>query len=134
MDIGKLNRQVEVLRFFKDRDEYGGEVGEWRSVGNVWASIHLVSGTEYLNAQQVTAEHTTVITIRYNPRIDVLHRIRYGKKVFEIIAVHDEDAAHKETVLNCKEKVNGELQRETEESESGGGGSGQTCPKYKGDG
>lgn len=124
MKIGNLNRRVEILRFFKGRDEYGGEIGEWRPIGKVWASIHPVSGTEYLNAQQVTAEHTTVITMRYNPQIDVLHRIRYGSKLYEIIAVGDDEAAHEITVLNCKEKVNGELQRKAEESEGCGGGCG----------
>ena len=29
MNIGKLNRRVEILQFFKDRDEYGGEIGEF---------------------------------------------------------------------------------------------------------
>ena len=29
MKIGNLNRRVEVLAFFKTKDEYGGEDGEW---------------------------------------------------------------------------------------------------------
>ena len=81
MDIGKLNRRVEILRFFKDRDEYGGEVGEWRAVAKVWAAITPVSGTEQMFAQQVTAEAVVKITIRYLPWLDVMHRIRYGEQM-----------------------------------------------------
>ncbi len=117
MDIGKLNRRVEILQFFKDRDEYGGEVGEWKSVAKVWASIAPVSGTEQMFAQQVTAETVVKITIRYLPWIKVMHRIRYGEKLFEIIGAMDADTAHTKTILNCKEMVSDELQRKAEESQ-----------------
>ena len=111
MDIGKLNRRVEILRFFKDRDEYGGEVGEWRAVAKAWAAITPVSGTEQMFAQQVTAEAVVKITIRYLPWLDVMHRIRYGEKLYEIIGAMDADTSHTKTILNCKEMVSDELQR-----------------------
>ena len=124
MKIGKLNRRVELLQFFEERDEYGGAVGNWRTVRRLWASIQPVSGTEYFQNQQITAETTTLITVRYDPRINVMHRIRYGEKLYEIIGVSDKDTRHEETVLNCKEKVDDELQRETEKGQSGCGGCG----------
>lgn len=117
MDIGKLNRRVEILRFFKDRDEYGGEVGEWRAVAKAWAAITPVSGTEQMFAQQVTAEAVVKITIRYLPWLDVMHRIRYGEKLYEIIGAMDADTSHTKTILNCKELVSDELQRKAEESQ-----------------
>ena len=116
MDIGKLNRRVEILRFFKDRDEYGGEIGEWRAVAKAWAAITPVSGTEQMFAQQVTAEAVVKITIRYLPWLDVMHRIRYGEKLYEIIGAMDADTSHTKTILNCKEMVSDELQRKAEES------------------
>ena len=118
MDIGKLNRRVEILRFFKDRDEYGGEIGEWRAVAKAWAAITPVSGTEQMFAQQVTAEAVVKITIRYLPWLDVMHRIRYGEKLYEIIGAMDADTSHTKTILNCKEMVSDELQRKAEESQN----------------
>ena len=53
MDIGELNRRVEILKYFVKRDAYGGEDGRWLPVGRVWAKIEPVSGTEYFTAQQV---------------------------------------------------------------------------------
>ena len=105
MDIGKLNRRVEILQFHKDRDEFGGEVGEWKQQAKVWASIIPVSGTEQMFAQQVTAETVVKITVRYLPWLTVLHRIRYGEKLYEIIGAIDGDTAHTQTIINCKEMV-----------------------------
>ncbi len=123
MNIGKLNRRIEVLEFVAERDEYGGEVGEWKSVERLWARIEPVSGTEYFQSQTVNAETVVKITIRYNPKIDVMNRIRYGETTYEIIGVSDEKTAHKATILNCKEMVNNGLQRKATESES-------ECPRW----
>ena len=118
MNIGKLNRRVEILQFFKDRDEYGGEIGEWKTVAKVWAAISPVSGTEQMFAQQVTAEAVVKITIRYLPWLDVMHRIRYGERLFEIVGSLDSETMHKATIINCKEMVLDELQRKAAESEN----------------
>lgn len=116
MDIGKLNRQIDLLKFVTQRDEFGGEVGEWTPIARIWARIEPVSGTEYFQAQQVQAETVTRITVRYNPEITVMHRIRYGTKLYEIIGVSDDQTGHRATVINCKEVVNDELQRKAAES------------------
>lgn len=109
---------MEILQFFKDRDEYGGEIGEWKTVAKVWAAISPVSGTEQMFAQQVTAEAVVKITIRYLPWLDVMHRIMYGGKLYEIVGTMDADTAHTQTILNCKEMVSNELQRKAAESEN----------------
>lgn len=105
MYISKLNRRVEILQFFKSRDEYGGEIGEWKAVAKVWASIVPSSGTEHIFAQQVTAEKSVRITIRYCSWLTVLHRIRYGNKLYEIVGELDNETAHKATIINAKELV-----------------------------
>lgn len=113
MKIGGLNRRVEVLEYFTTRDEFGGEVGEWKVVDTLWATIDPVSGTEYFQAQTVNAETVVKITLRYNPKITVLNRIRYQNAVYEIIGVADSKTAHRATILNCKERVNDGLHGET---------------------
>lgn len=134
MEIGKLNRRVEILQFHKDRDEFGGEVGEWKAVKKVWASINPVSGSEFLQAQQVSAETVTRITMRYLPWLTVLHRIRYGEKLYEIIGEIDADTAHTTTIINCKEKVTDELQRKAEESENDSRGCECDCKRPQSNG
>jgi SPP1 family predicted phage head-tail adaptor len=107
--IGNLNRRVEVLAFFKKKDEYGGEDGEWGVVDCLWAKIEPISGTEYFQANTINAETVVKITLRYNPKITVLNRIRYQNSTYEIIGVSDEKTAHQVTILNCKEMVNNGL-------------------------
>ena len=134
MRIGKLNRRVEILELITSRDEYGGEVGEWKAVKTVWASIVTVSGTEQLVSQQVTAEAVAKITMRFLPWLTVLHRIRYGKKLYEIVGAVDADTAHTETIINCKEKVNDGLQCKTAKSQDYGGGCGCACKRPESNG
>lgn len=118
MTIGELKRQVEILQFYENRDSYGGSVGEWRTVGKVWAKIEPVSGTEYFRSGQINAETTTRITVRFYAGLTVMHRIRYGDKIYEIIGIADTQTAHRWTVINCKELVNEELQRTATESQN----------------
>lgn len=134
MDIGKLNRRIEILQFHKDRDEYGGEIGEWKPKAKVWASIIPVSGTEFLQAQQISAETVVRITIRYLPWLNVMHRIRYGEKLYEIIGAIDGVTAHTQTIINCKEKVSDELQRKATKSEDDGRGGECNCQRLKSNG
>lgn len=134
MDIGELNRRVEILKYFVKRDAYGGEDGRWLPVGRVWAKIEPVSGTEYFTAQQVSAETVTKITIRFYAGLDVMHRIRYADKLYEIIGISDADTAHRWTVINCKEMVGDGLQRKATESQSEHRGCGCDCKRLQGDG
>lgn len=115
MDIGKLNRKVEVLTFVWERDAYGGQEGKWVTTDTRRACIEPVSGTEYYTSQQVSAEMVVKITLRYTTAITVLNRIRYGNSIYEIIGVSDDKTGHKATILNCKEIVNDGLQRKATE-------------------
>ena len=111
MKIGGLNRRIEILEYVAVKDEYGGEDGEWKVLDRIWAKIEPISGTEYFQAQTVNAETVAKITIRYNPKINVMHRVRYQNILYEIIGVSDERTEHKASILNCKEMVNNGLQR-----------------------
>ena len=105
MDIGRLNRRIDILKYDVTRDEYGGEIKEWVKVRSVWATISPVSGTEYFKSQQVEAQNITTITIRYRTDITVLNRVKYLNKTYEIIGISDKFTTHKMLILNCKEIV-----------------------------
>ena len=111
MTIGELNRRIEVLENQVKRDEYGGEESNWITVGRVWAKVEPSSGKEFLAGQQVQAEATTKFTIRFYPALNVMHRIRYQDKTYEIVSVGDLETSHKWTVVMAKEMVSDGLQR-----------------------
>ena len=118
MNIGDLRRRVRLMQFVEQRDEFGAVKLEWANVGFIWASIEPISGTENFGNQHVSAEVTNKITMRYHPTINVMHRIGYQDKLYEIKAVMDEDTLHKATVLLCKEVIDGNVLSETEKSKS----------------
>ena len=97
MDIGRLNRKVEILTFVWARDDFGGQEGTWVTTDVRWASIEVK------------------ITLRYTTNVTVLNRVRYGNSLYEIIGVSDDKTGHKATILNCKEIVNDGLQRKATE-------------------
>lgn len=105
MNIGRLNRRIDILKYDVTRDEYGGEQREWVVQRTLWARIEPVSGTEYFKSQQVEAQNITTITIRYRTDITVLNRIKYLDKTYEIIGISDNHTSHKMLTLNCKEIV-----------------------------
>ena len=111
MTIGELNRRIEVLQFFETRDEFGGCSGSWKTIDRVWAKIEPISGNEFFHSQQINAETSIKITIRFYAGLNVMHRIKFSGKTFEITGVFDELAEHRWTVINCKELVNDGLQR-----------------------
>ncbi|HEY8390109.1 MAG TPA: phage head closure protein [Clostridia bacterium] len=116
MTIGELNRRVDVLELFEERDDFGGVTSNWLTIAQVWAKIEPISGTEFFKAEQISAETTTKITIRYYKTLNVMHRIRYKDKIYEIKCISDLETAHRWTVINCKELVDYGLQCKTEES------------------
>lgn len=116
MQIGDLDRRIEVLEKRVTKDAYGGEEIEWIPVGRVWAKIEPGSGSEYLNAQQAQAENPTKITVRFYAGLTVMERIRYGDKLYEIIGIADEGTSHRWTVITAKELISDELQRKAKES------------------
>ncbi|MBR0190177.1 MAG: phage head closure protein [Clostridia bacterium] len=118
MQIGDLNRRIEVLEKRVTKDAYGGEEIEWIPVGRVWAKIEPGSGSEFLNAQQVQAENSTKITVRFYAGLTVMERIRYGEKLYEIIGIADEGTSHRWTVITAKELISDELQCKTKKGKN----------------
>lgn len=115
VDIGKLNRRIDVLEYQTDRDEYGGELYEWVVVGRVWASIEPKTGSEFFDNQQIKTSQNVIITMRFYAGITVKHRVRYEDKLYEIVAVIDKGTRHEQTILQCKEVIDGqELLSQTE--------------------
>ena len=104
------------------------------TVAKVWAAITPISGTEQMFAQQVTAEKVVLITVRFCDWLTVMHRIRYGDKLYEILGELDSETAHRATILNCKELVSDGLQRKAKESQNNDRGCKCACERPQSNG
>ena len=105
MNIGSLRHRVTIQQYGITRDDFGAEVPDWMPLATVWASVEDLAGKEYFAAQQVNAEVSTRIRIRYRGDIKPQMRVVYGARVLDIQAVLDPEGRRRELQLMCKEAV-----------------------------
>jgi len=90
-----------------EKDSYGAEVEDWTEYATVWAAIEPVRGREFWDSQQVNAEVTGKITMRYLSGVTPKMRVKHGDRYFEILAVINPEEKNEELQLMVKESVSG---------------------------
>ena len=103
MDAGKLRDRVTIQSKSVVRDTYGAETITWSDVATVWAAVEPVTGREYLQQEQVRAQVTVKIRIRYRSGITPTMRAIYGTHVYNIEAVLEDLNTRRESTLMCSE-------------------------------
>ena len=66
MRAGRLRHRVVVQTATEGQDTAGEPIKTWNSVYTTWASVEPLSGRELLRAQEVNAESTIRVGMRYN--------------------------------------------------------------------
>ncbi len=102
---GKLRHRVTIQQKSVTRNTFGEEVVTWQDVATVWAAIEPLRGREFFESQQINAEVTTQITIRYRDGIAPEMRIIYNSKIYDIQAAINTEERDKELILLCKEVI-----------------------------
>jgi len=83
----------------------GEEEPGWTNVTTRWASIEPISGREYFAAQQVNAEVTHRIRMRYLAGMESTMRLLYGTRVYEIKAIMNAKERNQVLEILCTEKA-----------------------------
>lgn len=104
---GRLRFAVLIQSSTDSTNSLGEPVESWATVsgGSVQADIEPISGREYQAVQQIAAETTHKVTIRYLSGITPKYRVLYGSRVFDILAVRDLEERGRVTELLCRERV-----------------------------
>lgn len=105
MNAGSLRYSIKIQQKNVTRDSFGAETIAWTDVATVWAAIEPLQGREFFNAQQVNAEVTTRIRVRYRSGVTPAMRMLLGSRVFDIQSVINLDERNRELHLMCKEVV-----------------------------
>jgi len=105
VNIGKLRHRVTIQNKVTLPDGYGGVTSTWQDVATVWASVEPLNGRELYAAQQVKAELTHRIRIRYMSGIKPEMRIVFDNRSFDIEAIIDPEERHESLELLCSEVV-----------------------------
>ena len=86
VSAGELDRRVTLLRYQPNRDATTGQdKPQYIDDATVWASVAPLSGREGFAAAQRVADAESAITIRWRAGVDPTWRIRYDRRVYEVL-------------------------------------------------
>lgn len=88
--IGSMRHRVKVQKFgVASQNSFGEDTRAMQDAATVWASISPLSGREFFEAQKQNAEVTHKIMMRYRADVSLKpkDRIKFGARVFDILAV-----------------------------------------------
>jgi SPP1 family predicted phage head-tail adaptor len=106
MEAGKLRHRVKLQKGTDVRDAFGEPTIAWSTVDTYWANVVGLSGRELWRAQQVSADVTDEVTLRFNPRIaSAKMRFLYGARALNIQAVLDKDGRRRQMNCLCVEAI-----------------------------
>ncbi|HGO5853618.1 TPA: phage head closure protein [Mannheimia haemolytica] len=111
MNIGKLRHRIIIQTQRNRPSEYGAVVAEWHDLHTVWAEVKPISGRELNSANQIHSEATVQIWLRYLQNLDHTMRVKFGNRLFEIVAIQNWRELNRSLLLHCKELTNGNAQR-----------------------
>lgn len=93
MEAGSLRHQITIQQKSTSRDAIGGVIDVWTTFVTVRAAVEPIRGREYFAAQQVHAEVSHRIRMRYRAGITPRMQVTLGSRTFQI-----------ETVINVQEQ------------------------------
>lgn len=102
MGAGALRHFVELQKPTASQDDFGEELQSWSGYAKVWASIEPLKGRELFAAQQISAETTIRVRLRYVADVASGHRVVYGTRILEINSIANPDERNKDLELMCK--------------------------------
>lgn len=109
MQAGKLRHRVTLQEFVIGSpavNAIGEPAGAWAEWATVYAAVEPMAGRELLAAQQISAETTGRIRIRYREGVTEEMRVVFGSLIYDITGILDPEERHIELVLYTKQGVN----------------------------
>lgn len=103
MQAGKLRHRIELHSASESQNSFGEIEKTYSSYDTVWGSIESLTGRELEHAQQISAETTLKVNIRYYSGVETGHRVIYGSRTLEITHIINPDERNIELILYCKE-------------------------------
>ncbi len=102
---GELNRRLVLEEPVDTPDGAGGVVRSYQAVTTLWAALVPAgaSGVVVADGRGVTVTHR--ITIRSRSDVTTRHRFRLGARIFEIVALRDEDGEGRFLTVAAEERA-----------------------------
>lgn len=103
--VGRLKDLVTLQKLSETLDDFGQPTQDWVTEASCWAGIEPISGRERIAGDQVYADLTHRVMMRYRSGVTPKMRIVQADRILEIAAVIDRDNRHEQLELLCTEKV-----------------------------
>ncbi len=107
VQAGRFRFRITIQAKTVGRDSSGGVTESWANFAkNVPAAIDPVTGRESVSSQQITANVSTEISIRWRPGITATMRILHGNDVYNVEGiVPDSGTGRKIITLLCTQRL-----------------------------
>ena len=106
IESGKFRHYISIQTPTETRDDYGEPIVTWPTTyHNAWASIEPLKGYEYWASQQVNAEVTSKITMRYKSGITPKMRVVWGDHTYRILSIINEEERNIQLTLMVEETI-----------------------------
>ncbi|MFH0914831.1 MAG: phage head closure protein [bacterium] len=105
MTAGALRHRFVLKTVFETKDTFGAVVESVLTFATVWASVKPLLGRELLLAQQMQADVTHHVRMRYIAGVTPKMTGFLGVREFQILSVINPEERNRELVLVCKELV-----------------------------
>ena len=103
MRAGRLDCWVQLKHPVETLDGYGDPVKTWALADAAWAGIEPLKGREFFEAQQVNAELTVRVVLRYRTDVASTWRVEHEGHTYEVTAPPLHNRRNDETLLMCRE-------------------------------
>lgn len=109
MQAGKLRNRLEFCRVVENQDSTGDPVEQLEPLVTLWGSVEPLRGREYFEAQQIQAELTHKLLVRFHP---VLRdepatpklAVKFGQRLFDVVSVANITARDREIEIMAIER------------------------------
>lgn len=109
MQAGKLRHRIQIERRTVQADGLRDAEDEWETIAEVRAAVKPLSGSELVEAMQVTGVGTLEVRFRWSPSLSLTtdDRLRFGERTLNITHIANVDERNRELVVMCGESSDG---------------------------
>lgn len=100
---GELKNRIALESYALAPDGYGGSTPTWTAYATTWAKIEPKQGRERRVSEQIEARITHKITIRHRTGVEAKHRVNFGGRLMNILAVLNPMEENRILILMCEE-------------------------------
>lgn len=105
IEAGRLRHRVAIQSATEAQNDLGEVEKTWATTATVWGAVEPLTGRELWQAQQVSAEITHRVRMRYRSGLTPKNRILFGSRILEINAILNPEERNIDLELLCREKV-----------------------------